>query len=192
MHKRTSALCHTVADPSGIRVCAPVTMGEITDWTLVQVAAFPSDTIDFERIILAEFGIAPPENVGQVAVVKDLKVFKTGRDQYWFLSPERGLASRLGNRIGVDIGTVIALSHSRSRMYIEGKDTLQVLSQRIPLDLDPEVFQVECFALTGVHHVPILLYRSAMMRYELLVLRTYARFVWEWLADAALPWLVRQ
>jgi hypothetical protein len=42
--------------------------------------------------------------------------------------------------------------------------------------------------LTGLHHTPVLLLRSAQNRYEIFALRTFALSVWEWLTDAALPW----
>jgi sarcosine oxidase gamma subunit len=43
------------------------------------------------------------------------------------------------------------------------------------------------FAQTALHHVPVLLERSADLRYELQVPTTWAVSVWEWLSDAALP-----
>ena len=43
------------------------------------------------------------------------------------------------------------------------------------------------FALTGIHHTPVLVHRSGEQRYEIYAMRTFALSVWEWLSDAALP-----
>jgi len=55
----------------------------------------------------------------------------------------------------------------------------------VPLDFHPEVFRVDHFALTGIHHTPVLIHRTAEDRYDIYALRTYAMTVWEWLTDAA-------
>ena len=43
------------------------------------------------------------------------------------------------------------------------------------------------FALTGLHHTPVLVLRAAEDRYEIFAMRSFALSVWEWLTDAALP-----
>ncbi len=77
------------------------------------------------------------------------------------------------------------LSHSRTRIYIEGEPAAEVLKKGIALDFDGN-FPVGAAALTGVHHMPIHLYRPTAARYEILAMRTFAVAVFEWLADAAL------
>ncbi len=47
-------------------------------------------------------------------------------------------------------------------------------------------FPVGSVALTGVHHTPILLYRTTENRFEIFAMRTFALTVFEWLSDAAL------
>jgi len=81
------------------------------------------------------------------------------------------------------MGAVTDLSHSRTCMFIEGVCAAPVLAKGVPLDFHPDYFRVDQFALTGLHHMPVLIHRSAEYRYELYALRTYALSVWEWLAD---------
>ena len=57
--------------------------------------------------------------------------------------------------------------------------------QGIPLDLHLDVFREGQFALTGLHHTPVLLL-PAPDRYEIFAMRSFALSVWEWLTDAAL------
>jgi sarcosine oxidase subunit gamma len=85
------------------------------------------------------------------------------------------------------MGAVTSLSHSRSRIFIEGRAAAEVLAKGIPLDFHPTVFTVGQFALTGLHHTPVLVHHSGETRYEIYAMRTFALSVWEWLTDAALP-----
>ncbi len=85
------------------------------------------------------------------------------------------------------MGSLTSLSHGRTRLFLEGAAAREVLSTGIAVDLHPEVFRCDAYALTGLEDTPVLLHRTDSQRYELYVLRTYAGWVWEWLTDAALP-----
>ncbi len=85
------------------------------------------------------------------------------------------------------MGAVTSLSHSRTRIFIEGEPAREVLARSIPLDFHPSAFVIGQFALTGIHHTPVLVHRSGEQRYEIYAMRTFALSVWEWLSDAALP-----
>lgn len=74
-----------------------------------------------------------------------------------------------------------------TRAVGRGGAAREVLERGIALDLHPTVFAVGHFAQTGLHHVPVLLERVGEQRYALYVPTTWAVSVWEWLADAALP-----
>jgi sarcosine oxidase subunit gamma len=115
-------------------------------------------------------------------------LFRTGPEQVWIVSPqEEDLVPVLRTAIAPQSGTVTGLSHSRTRICIEGAAAREVLVTGIPLDLHPGIFRRDSFAMTGVHHTPVLLHRSGKERYELWFLRTFAAWLWDWLIDAALP-----
>jgi heterotetrameric sarcosine oxidase gamma subunit len=84
------------------------------------------------------------------------------------------------------VGAVTSLSHSRTRIVIEGACAHDVLQKGIPLDFDPDAFRVDQAALSGLHHTPILIHRAGAGRYEIYAMRSFALSVWEWLTDAAL------
>jgi sarcosine oxidase subunit gamma len=115
-------------------------------------------------------------------------VFKTGPEQFWIVTRDgENLAPALQSAVAATIGAVTTLSHSRTCVFIDGPGAREVLETGIALDLHPEVFRPNCFALTGLHHTPILLHRSGENRYELYAMRTFALWIWERLCDAALP-----
>ena len=78
------------------------------------------------------------------------------------------------------------LTHSRTRIFIEGNRAADLLRKGVPLDFHPEVFKPGQAALTGLHHTPVLIHRIRADRFELYAMRSFALSVWEWLTDAAL------
>lgn len=157
--------------------------GEVRGWALVQAAAFHSTQAEFRTTMRAQLGADLPTTIGQVIRANGRMLLKTGAEQYWIIAPE---ADDISLDLSPQIGAVTSLSHSRTCLFIEGPEAAAVLAKGVPLDFHPDVFRVDHFALTGIHHTPVLIHRSAQLRYEIYALRTYALTVWEWLTDAAI------
>jgi sarcosine oxidase subunit gamma len=157
-------------------------LGEVRGWSLVQVAAHPGTMARVEAVLGAV-----PTTPNEVLSAGGASLFSVAPHQFWIIAPDAaGLESRLREAIPPADGAVTPLSHSRTRLFIEGAPARDVLMKGVPLDFHPDVFRVGHFAQTGLHHTPLLIHRSAADRYELYALRTFALSLWEWLADAAL------
>ena len=159
---------------------AGVALGEVRDFTLTQTATFSSDG---ELTIASIAGPLPPH--ADIAVVSRGRViYRTGPLQFWFVGPDGDdLAWRLA-----DLCVVTPLSHSRTRIYIEGPVARDILAKGIAIDLHADAFGPGKFAMTGLHHTPILLHCVAPLRLEIYAMRTFAGNIWEWLTDAALEY----
>jgi len=140
-----------------------------------------------DRAVASACGAAASIYMGEVVRSGDLMLLRTGPEQIWVIGPGDALAIEPAIRASVTpaTGSVLSLSHSRTRMFIEGPRARDVLAKDIAVDLDPAVFGVGRFVLTGFDHTPVLLHRIAADRYELYAMRTFAQTVWERLADAA-------
>jgi sarcosine oxidase subunit gamma len=155
---------------------AALTLGEVRNFTLTQVAGFGSQTGVNEIL-----GALPQSNKRAIES-NGRTVFRTGPVTFWFVGPENDdLAARAAGKM-----IVTPLSHSRTRISIEGRAARDVLRKGIPIDLHEDVFQPGSFAQTGLHHTPVLLHCTAEQHFELYAMRTFAMNVWEWLEDAAL------
>lgn len=162
-------------------------LGEARGWNLVQIAAFGATVAELERAVRPLLGADLPARVGDAATVGDRRLLKTGPEQFWIITRDgEDLAAQLQAAVAPAIGAVTPLSHSRTCIFIEGPAARELLSG-IAIDFHPDVFRPNCFALTGLHHAPVLIHRSGENRYELYALRTFALSAWEWLIDAALP-----
>jgi methylglutamate dehydrogenase subunit D len=191
MLERRSALAEALgkAGESGAAGARRLRLGEVRNWTLVQVAGFPSTLADLELLVSAALGTPSlPVRIGNVVEAGARRIFRTGPEQFWILaSASDTLAAHLQDIVTPSMGTMTPLSHSRSRIFIEGDAAAEVLAKGIPLDFHASVFGVGQFALTGLHHTPVLIHRSGELRYEIYAMRTFALSIWEWLTDAALP-----
>jgi methylglutamate dehydrogenase subunit D len=149
-------------------------IGEAGEFSLLQVAGDAKAIAKVTGKLPAKIGIAQ-QNDGR-------SVMRTGARQYWFVGPaDDDLAATL-----VEIAVLTRLSHSRTRLFIEGTPARHVLAKGVPLDFHPTVFKPGMFAMTGIHHTPVLIHCVDMNRFEIYALRTFAVSVYEWLADAAL------
>lgn len=190
MLERQSALAEALLQGGrdGAGRARSLRLGEVRGWSLVQVAAFAATLAEMERAVQPLFGSGLPTRVGEVAIAGQRRLFKTGPEQFWIIGPEGdALASGLQAAVAPSIGAVTPLSHSRTRIFVEGSSARDLLAKGIPLDFHPDVFRVGHFALTGLHHTPVLVDRTAETRYEIYAMRTFAHSVWDWLTDAALP-----
>jgi heterotetrameric sarcosine oxidase gamma subunit len=157
---------------------AALSLGEVHNFTLTQVAGFAKD---YEAGIAEITGPLPQAN-DQAIESNGRTIFRTGPLTFWCVGPDQDdLATRLAGK-----AMITPLSSSRTRISIEGRAARDVLRKGIPLDLHESVFTPGKFAQTGVHHTPVLLHCMGAERFELYAMRTFALNVWEWLEDAAL------
>jgi heterotetrameric sarcosine oxidase gamma subunit len=163
-------------------------IGEFRGWVLVQVAAFATTHAQLQLSLRAVLNGDLPTRVGDVVHVDGRRLLKTAAEQYWIITREDdGILPGLQSAIPPQIGAITSLSHSRTCIFVEGSAARELLAKGVPLDFHPDSFRVDQFALTGLHHSPVLIHRSAGDLYEIYALRTYGLSVWEWLIDAALP-----
>ena len=81
----------------------------------------------------------------------------------------------------------VDLSHSRTRVRLQGDDVTAVLNSFLPLDLRPASFPVGAVASTAFHHCGVTLLRSENC-YELFLPRGFALSLWELLMESAMQY----
>lgn len=192
MLERRSALAgfHGQAERAGVDGAIRLEIGEITGWSLIEIGVYPSKRDVAEQGIRNWLG-AVPERIAVPSETQHGLLIRTGPLGFWLLDDARrataGRPYETASDALSDSGiAIIELSSSRTRLFIEGTHAADVLLKGIPIDLAHESFPIGSIALTGVHHTPILLRRTATDRFEIIAMRTFALTVFEWLADAAL------
>jgi methylglutamate dehydrogenase subunit D len=153
---------------------ATLQIGEARGFSLLQVAG--------DARVIAKVTGKLPAKVGVALQAGNHAVMRIGANQFWFVGPEiDDLAEMLRN-----VAILTPLSHSRTRLFIEGGPARDVLAKGVPLDFHATVFKPGMFAMTGIHHTPVLIHCVHANRFEIYALRTFALSVYDWLSDAAL------
>lgn len=153
-------------------------MGEARGFSLVQAAVFSK--ADEKEI--ANITGKLPAKVGLTLEADGRTLMRVGPRQFWFIGAEGDdLADKL-----TGVCAVTPLSHSRTRISLEGAPARDVLAKGIALDFHESAFKPGMFAMTGLHHTPVLVHCLSHHRFELYPLRTFAVTIWDWLTDAAL------
>jgi methylglutamate dehydrogenase subunit D len=166
----------------------PLRIGESRDWQLTQIAGFRDTTEDLEAILRTVMKVDIPSEVGEALTSGEALLLKTGPHRFWALTRDGAdLASVFDAALVPEVGGVTRLSHSRTCLWVEGDMAADVLASGIALDFS-NFSRVNYFALTGLHHTPLMVYRRSQIRYDLFVMRTFALWTWQWLLDAALPY----
>ena len=163
-------------------------IGETRGWALVQAAAFVSTSAAFGDAMRSTLKVELPTRIGDVVHVDGRRLLKTGAAQYWIITRhDDDILPSVQRAVPAHSGAITPLTHSRTCIFIEGAAARELLAKGVPLDFHPDVFRIDQFALTGLHHTPVLIHRRGEDLYELYALRTFGLSVWEWLTDAALP-----
>lgn len=146
---------------------------ESPDFTLTQVSGL---TPDFEKKFKTVIG-SLPDRVGIASTCDGRTILRTGPSHVWII------ASEVEDYTAA--GAVTPLSGSRTRILVDGPPSRDVLAKGIPLDLHISVFKPGHFAMSGLHHTPVLVHCIGEHTFHVYALRTFALSVWDWLLDAA-------
>lgn len=174
MLERRSALASAHAYLS-----ATLKIEESPEFSLTQIAG---DAAKMARVVGAL-----PEKAGIAIEAKSRTLMKMGPRQFWAVGV-RGddFARELRGKC-----YVTPLSSSRTRILLEGEPARDVLAKGIALDFHQSVFAPGMFAMTGVHHMPVLIHCIGGNAFHIYALRTFAMSVWDWLTDSALEFADR-
>ena len=127
----------------------------------------------------------PPPN--RMSLGDELSLLFAGQNR-WYALAERSDGPVLCKRLADALGTKATLadqSHGQTVLELSGPDARAVLAKGVPIDLDPKVFAVGDVAATSMNHVHILLWRTGLDSYEIMVMRGFARDLWDFLTTMA-------
>lgn len=102
---------------------------------------------------------------------------------------DQELADKLSQHLAQTLGgantATTVITDSRVALKIEGPDAANLIAKGCSLDLHPEKFSEGQCAVTLLEQVPMMLYPEGNpLSYILFLDRSYAAFVWDWLASA--------
>jgi len=139
-------------------------------------------------------GVPLPLQPNRVASMRLVRTLWLGPDEWLVTAPEGAapdLMGRITRALASRQASVIDLSASRAVIEINGPRARALLEKGSGLDLHPRAFGPGSCAQTLFAKLPVILDQlSAAPAYRLFVRRSSARWLAEWLIDAALEFSV--
>ncbi|MET0482416.1 MAG: sarcosine oxidase subunit gamma family protein [Aestuariivirgaceae bacterium] len=163
-----------------------VTLGLRHPLSIVAIMARKGRGEALDAALRDGFGLAPP-GPGQSAAAQDLALRWAGPEQ-WFAIAAGGRDGDLHRRLAAalaDTASLVDQSHGRVAIVIAGPRARAVLAKGTAVDLHPARFRPGQVAMTQMAHVGVQLTETAPDVFELLVFRSFAESLFEFLAAMA-------
>jgi sarcosine oxidase subunit gamma len=132
-------------------------------------------------------GVALPLRPNTTAAAGERTVFWLCPDE-WLITcageEEQSLSDRLRADLRSRFASIVQLGGGQTVIRLDGDEARELLAKGCPLDLHERVFKPGQCAQTHVAKAPVLL-RPVAGGIELIVRRSFADYLWQWLETAA-------
>ncbi len=179
MAEPVSALAGMPASAGG----GPVRLREISGGTILRIQTWPDTAGVVPRVARELLGMEAPA-IGQAATSGETSLIASAPGSYYVVGLASDLAWLLKEALPPSDAAVTELSHGRALLALEGEAAADVLQKCVALDLS--AFPQGRAAATMIHHIDVVINRRTKTEFRLLVLRSFAEALAEWLLDAGL------
>ncbi len=178
MAERLSALAgHAEPRRFGTPDQIGVTLSELPGLVLHQAACWPETIAAVGGQIAKAVGVDAAPGPGRASSGPNGTLLRIEPLKWWILdTPAPALVP--------EEGTVLDLSHSRTRIRLSGPEAAALLNRHLPLDLRPDRFPPGSVGSSAIHHVGITVWHSDV-GYDLFLPRSFALSLWEELLESA-------
>ena len=149
---------------------------------------------DFEEAVEAVLGVRPPLESGASARIGNANLLWFGPDEWLAVFPDERreeVLSALRAALAPCHAAVVDVSHARAIIALAGPHARSVLQKGCHLDLHPSRFSAGHVAQSRFARCHVLLHQiDEAPAYDLYVQRSFARYLWSWLEDAAAEYAV--
>jgi len=151
---------------------------------LVQVNAWPKTDKKLKTTLkkitslsLADGNLSPSND--------NFTIMPIGPGRYLIEAGIDGLEQQLRDKVSVNTGAVIGLTHARVVITISGEKATWVLSKGIAIDFSLQAFPPGTSIVTTHHDIGLTIRRVDDVTFDLLVFTSLAQSFWQWLDRAA-------
>jgi methylglutamate dehydrogenase subunit D len=149
---------------------------------LLQYHAWPDRYAEMARNLAAHCGLPDAPRPGKAVRGATSALLRVHPQRLWLVAEQR--SGQDHSLLSADTGATLDLSHARTIIHISEAIAVPLLSRFIAIDLRPHHFAIDDIALTPFHRVSVVLWRRTD-GIDILVPRSFARSIWDVLADAA-------
>lgn len=187
---RQSALAHRGLQRAAAEAPARtgITLSERPFRAMLNLRGDPADA-GFLSAVRTAAGVELPVEPNTTRRAGSLTALWLGPDEWLLTAPageERVLVPAIRAALGDRHAAVVDLTESRTVIAVSGAPTRDLLAKGCTLDLHPRAFKVGACAQSGLARAGALLHLvDETPTFEITILRSFADYMWVWLADAA-------
>lgn len=133
------------------------------------------------------FGVAMPERACRAAVTGERASLWLGPDEWLLLAPVAdgpALVALLEQAMGSHPHSLADVSQRQTAIEVYGSYAETILNAGVPLDVGMAAFPVGMCTRTVLAKAEVILWRTAAETFRLEVFRSFADYVWRFLAEA--------
>ncbi len=137
----------------------------------------------FREAVESAVGVALPLEPNTANTAGERVLFWLGPTEWLLTCPgaeQIPLSRALDARLASEFASVVAIGGGQTVLELEGDGARDLLAKGCPLDLHPRAFPVGRCAQTHIEKAPALL-RPLPAGVELIVRRSFAEYLWQWL-----------
>jgi sarcosine oxidase subunit gamma len=144
----------------------------------------------FRAAVAAATGLEPPRTPNRWLAADAVRLFWLGPDEWLLQAPaarETSLVEDLRRALDGQHAAVTVLSGGQTVIGLRGAEAALVLAKGCTLDLHPRALKAGDCAQTRLAKANVLLHRlpeGEGAGFEITVRRSFADYLWRWLADA--------
>lgn len=148
-----------------------------------------ADDQAFMDAVAEAVGAAPPVKANTVTQAGKNAILWLGPDEWLVVTPagkQSAVESALREAMAGQHVSIVDGSDARTTIRLHGIDARNVLMKGCPLDLHPRVFGPGQCAQSILAKADVLIHQvDDAPTYDIYVLCSFSRYLWDWLADAA-------
>lgn len=159
--------------------------------SLLQCMAWPGQKEALSgamKQVLPSLGWPEPGQIHQLE--EGGQIFSTAPGSAMLLDVEADLSARLMSEIPMETGSVFDQSDSRLLLDLQGTGVQEVLASGLIVNF--AAWPDRCVAATMIEHTDVTILRWQSEHFSLLVTRSYAQSLWDWVYETAANFLARQ
>ncbi|MER8944637.1 sarcosine oxidase subunit gamma family protein [Mesorhizobium sp. M0203] len=152
----------------------------VADCPLIQIEGWDATLRQFEKSVSASLNTKLPASVGETVRHKGFLTIRVAPRRLWLALDEGTEAPALV--VDPDLGCSVPLGEGRVRLKMAGPGIATLLSGCIAVDWHAPTAAPGRAVQTSFHHVPVLFLRTGETACELIVPRSFARSLSDWIA----------
>lgn len=163
----------------------PIALSERPFLTHINLRGDPGDA-GFLAAVESVLGAGLPLQANTFCQAGERRLYWLGPDEWLMVAPsadEEALAGRLRAALSGRHFAVTEIGHGQTIVVMDGPGARRVLAQGCPLDLHPRSFGPGRCAQSHLVKAGILIAQVGAERFELVVRRSFADYLWRWLID---------